>query len=321
MRCSLCQNPNKPFPISEYDAKSNAPLKVAMCERCGLIQQYPKPEPDSLHRYYTDDYRQDYKTLDTPQNKHIQRAGYIAAERIKHLLNNRIYSGNLVDIGAGGGEFVYLSRKCGFNASGLEPNIGYSQFAIKHYDGAIATGNLNDLSGKHDVITLFHVLEHLLNPVQAFSQLASALNPGGHLFIEVPWIEAADASPKNIYFKAHIYYFSIDTLIACASQYFKVVSVDTTANLKVIFQLRDTKAPLLLPGQHSVEQLKTRLACKGWLEYLRHGGLKKPLHKIQRSITERKVRGQSPTGILNAIHQKAFQYTIVTNDPPEASGY
>ncbi|WP_261842235.1 class I SAM-dependent methyltransferase [Aliamphritea ceti] len=309
MKCALCSSTEGHENLSYQDSKTTKPLLVSMCNHCGLIQQNPIPSKAELCRYYSHDYRQDYKHSFEPKPKHVYRAGTTAMQRIHFLTDNNISSGKLLDIGAGGGEFVYLSSKQGFNSKGLEPNIGYAEFANKHYGNQITAGNLDDLQGSYDVITLFHVLEHLASPIDAFAKLHAALNPNGKLLIEVPWIETNDASPKNIYFKAHLYYFSTETLIACASHYFDVVKIDTQSNLKIIFKAKAQLTETTLPSPQSVAALKTRMKNKGWGEYLFiGGGLLKPVKQLRRILKERQIKDGSPKNILDNLSLKqSFQ--------------
>jgi hypothetical protein len=104
---------------------------------------------------------------------------------------------------------------------------------------------------------MFHVLEHLPSPLRAFEKVYDSLNQNGKLVIEVPWIEATDASPNNIYFKAHIFYFTPDTLMAAASQFFDVVLIDTSHNLRIIFQAKAKKTALKLPDRKTVIRTQT----------------------------------------------------------------
>ena len=192
----------------ESETKNNSYLKVVFCKGCGMVQQDPIPSEKEVNEYYSNEYRQDYKRTNIPKIKHVYRAGNLALERINFLKERNIIKGNLLDVGAGGGEFTYLSGRLGFISQGIEPNIGYSNYARKEYGINIQTGHLSDVCQKFDLITMFHALEHIPNPIQTFKLLYELLNNEGSLFIEVPNIETKDASPHNIYFKAHIHYFS-----------------------------------------------------------------------------------------------------------------
>jgi 2-polyprenyl-3-methyl-5-hydroxy-6-metoxy-1,4-benzoquinol methylase len=234
-----------------------------MCKKCGFIQQNPIPTCEELNQYYSHHYRLDYKKSNTPKSKHIYRAGKTALHRLEFMKAAGVFEGNLLDVGAGGGEFVYLSNNMGFTSEGIEPNVGYSEYAATSYSCRIKTGGLHDIQGTYDVISMFHVLEHLPSPTLSFEKLYHSLNAEGVLFIEVPWIEANNASPHNIFFKAHIFYFSVDTLIACASPYFDAFKIDTSSNLKILFRAKTTPSEIQYPSHSSVENLQKRMRAKG----------------------------------------------------------
>lgn len=299
MSCQLCNNDVLEL-VSSKDAKSAEPLNVSLCNKCGLIQQASIPDEEALNRYYHHEYRQDYKGVYTPKAKHVYRAGKTALQRLNFLTNTGVTGGRILDVGAGGGEFTYLAGRTGFVARGVEPNIGYSEYARKEYQCNISTGNLDRITGQYDVITLFHVLEHLPSPQRAFQRLYQLLSEEGYLLIEVPWIEAQDASPHNIYFKAHLYYFSIDTLTAAASEYFDAIMIDTTSNLKILFRAKQIPSRLRLPDTTSVVNIRQRLSQKGWFEYLFQGrGLVKPFRKLVERMKERKAVDFRPKVILD----------------------
>ncbi len=301
MNCVLCQSDDF-VTISEQDAKSSERLIISLCNNCGLIFQTPIPTEEELSNYYSQNYRVDYKKVYTPKAKHIYRAAQTALQRIEFLHQAGIRHGSLCDIGAGGGEFTYLAGKYGFNSQGIEPNIGYSEYAKKEYQCEVNTGEINDINGKFDVVTIFHVLEHLPSPQKAFEKLYQLLQPEGVLFVEVPWIETNDASPNNIYFKAHVFYFASSSLIACASEYFDVIKVDTSSNLKILFKAKATPTQRVLPSQSSVDTIKKRISDKGWFEYLFSGkGLIKPIQKIKNTLIESKVKNLKGKEIIDKL--------------------
>jgi 2-polyprenyl-3-methyl-5-hydroxy-6-metoxy-1,4-benzoquinol methylase len=268
-----------------------------------MIQQDPVPSEDSVNEYYSNEYRKDYKKTFTPKTKHVFRAGNFAFDRIKFLKERGILNGSLLDVGAGGGEFTYLSSKLGFISEGIEPNIGYSNFAREEYGINMRTGHLSEISKKFDLITMFHVLEHMPNPIKTFRLLYELLNEEGSLFIEVPNIETKDASPHNIYFKAHIHYFSASTLTSAASKYFEKIDEDIGSNLRILFKRKDSvEDNLIFPSLKQVDHSALRLQEKGWFEYLISGrGYKKLPLKIKQLYTESRLNYESSIEILDDI--------------------
>jgi 2-polyprenyl-3-methyl-5-hydroxy-6-metoxy-1,4-benzoquinol methylase len=295
MSCNLCHQTRFNL-IANTDAKSGAPLNVYFCEFCGLIQQSPLPSADQLHDYYSTSYRLDYKGTWHPKPKHIFRSVRCARSRLEFLRKSGIRDGLLLDIGASSGEFVALARQAGFDASGVEPNQGYAEYARSEYHILVTTAGLNQIEGQYDVITLFHVLEHLLSPAEVFQHLHSLLKPDGKLFIEVPWVLSGSIAPSNRYFKAHLYYFDVETLQASASAYFDVISTCVLGNLRMIMQPRPAIAPLSLPSADYLAALPARLHRQGWLNYLTHGGgffkLADKVHRLWQENRVSRLRGR-----------------------------
>jgi 2-polyprenyl-3-methyl-5-hydroxy-6-metoxy-1,4-benzoquinol methylase len=229
-----------------------------------------------------------------------------ALDRIKFLesyipLSNQV----LLDIGAGGGEFVYMAQKRGLQSKGIEPNLGYSTFSKEQYGVEVKTAMLSDVQDSSaDIVTLFHVFEHMAKPLEVMKKLYSSIKDGGYLFIEVPNIFQADASPHNIYFKAHLFYYSKFTLACAASQYFDVVKVEDKGNLKVLFKKKVQPSETISSIQDDqIEFSQNRIKQKGWFEYLFNGkGLLKPFLRIDRVVTELFIKQNSPKEILDSLY-------------------
>ena len=307
-QCRLCDCRNSDG-FLKRDAKSHENLAISLCQGCGLVQQTVLPSDEDLKIYYSHNYRRDYKKTYHPKPKYVSRAGTTAVHRLRFLAK---YLGEsdgrrLVDIGAGGGEFVYLARRAGYDASGIEPNEGYSEFAVREYGVNIETAGIEDLAeSSADLITLFHVFEHLAHPLDAMERIAGALKSGGHLLVEVPNLLQKDASPHNIFFKAHLFYYSRFTLIAAASRWFEPVHVDDTGNLMILFRKRETAlSDIIAPSKEEVGETISSFARKGWVQYLfQGGGLFKPVSKLSRSIREAVIRDTAPRDILDARWNK-----------------
>jgi ubiquinone/menaquinone biosynthesis C-methylase UbiE len=165
--------------------------------------------------YYQKDYRIKYKGTFTPRKKHIFRAAHVALNRfaaIRHLLAPKL---KVLDVGSGGGEFLYLLKKLGCDAQGIEPNEGYANYARDQYQLNITVGFMQNTPLEDDTfdrVTLWHVLEHMDNPAWVLKRIHSCLKPGGLLVVEVPNVEATCQAPVNTFHMAHLYNFNESTL-------------------------------------------------------------------------------------------------------------
>ena len=303
MHCPLCRRSLGSF-VSGRDQKSGDFLPVSMCQSCGLVQQETLPESFELKIYYSHHYRKDYKRTYAPKLKYVFRAGVAAKDRLAFLRANGLLdcpAGKLfLDVGAGGGEVVFAASEAGFRAKGIEPNEGYSSFARDAYGIEVVTGGLEDIhESEFDVITMFHVLEHMPDPIAVFRRLYQIIKDDGLLLVEVPNIEQADASPSNIFFKAHLFYFSKATLLAAASLGFDAVRVEDKGNLRVLFRKRRELAPTVLPSKADVERTRRRLGQKGWIEYLTvGGGWRRPFQRIKNRFQEMRFAKGTPRETL-----------------------
>ena len=302
MSCALCRG-NNFNRISEKDSKNKGELIVCFCNSCSMVSQNPIPTEHQVEQYYATEYRQDYKQVFEPKLKHIYRAGNLALDRLGFLTKNNVASGKLLDVGAGGGEFTYVSSQLGFDSTGIEPNIGYSNYAKDQYQANVKTGQLADVDGKFDVITMFHVMEHIPDPIKTFKKLYDLLNEDGFLFIEVPNIESFSQSPGNTFFKAHIHYFSAATLIACASQYFVSADLDNSGNnISILFNRRSSSKDFELPKKLNIDASRALITQKSWFNYVFKGrGYLKALNRVRVIIQDARLAKIEPKAILDAI--------------------
>jgi 2-polyprenyl-3-methyl-5-hydroxy-6-metoxy-1,4-benzoquinol methylase len=304
MKCQLCGGSDFDV-VSKVDAKSRKPLEVSICTNCGLVQQTPMPSAEDLRMFYGENYRKEYKGVVAPKAKHVYRAGNAALNRISFLQSNA--GGpwqSILDLGAGAGEFVYMCGKLGVGvARGIEPNVGYCEHAQLELGVEIKNVDLGKVTGKYNLITMFHVFEHLINPLEVFEKIHGLLEEDGILFVEVPWIESPTQSPSKFFFKAHTLYFAISTLKSCASRYFVTEVVDTkTGHLRMLFRKRPVPAALELPDAATVETLRKRVQSNGWLIYLfEGGGIFRPVQKVFQIFKERRVLGMAGRRILDDL--------------------
>lgn len=204
--------------VAERD-RHGKPLRTVLSKASGLAFTDPRPTPERLRRFYETEYRVAYKRTLTPKPKHIVRAGRAARERLARFEQRLAPGCRLLDAGAGGGEFVHLASSRGYAAQGVEPNRGYAEFAIDEYGVEIFNGFYQDAPyqpGQFDCVTMFHVLEHLEQPVKALRLLAGWLRPGGTMVVEVPDLVTKETAPNQKWHLGHLHHFTNATLAATA---------------------------------------------------------------------------------------------------------
>lgn len=212
-QCEVCHGSH--FTTLETTDREGRALGTVLCEGCGLVFTNPRPTPEAVKAYYKDAYRVDYKASLQPSPRHVYRAGQVALGRMRYLKPLLSPGCRVLDLGAGGGELLYLLRSLGYEASGIEPNEGYGEFARTVLGLSVQLGGYQEAKvepGSMDVVTAFHVVEHLEHPVEAMRVMKSWLRPGGQLLVEVPNVASTCQWPGSRFHFAHLYNFSPKTL-------------------------------------------------------------------------------------------------------------
>ncbi|MBK7707654.1 MAG: methyltransferase domain-containing protein [Acidobacteria bacterium] len=211
--CNLCGSTDVEE-LSLVDRDSSY-LRTVICTNCGLVWSDPRPDADAIKNYYTKDYRIAYKGRYTPKLKHVYRAGDIAKSRYSAVKNLLSPSDSILDVGAGGGEFVYLMRELGFDARGIEPNEGYGNYAKDELGLPVEIGFIQQATLPDDfyhLVTIHHVLEHLDDPRAVLEKVRRSMRENGVLAIEVPNVEGVCFAPRQRFHNAHLYSFNSTTL-------------------------------------------------------------------------------------------------------------
>jgi len=190
------------------------------CENCGFVFTNPRPAIEEIAPYYkSEDY---YSHSD--KNKSIISRIYnvIRNVNIKKKLNliNKVIKkqGNLLDYGCGAGLFIKYANGQGWVASGIEPNNDARDVTKKLGLKVDAPDFLETITEqKFDVITLWHVLEHLHDIEKVIPKLKSILNKNGILVVAVPNIDSWDAKKYKKNWAAydvprHLYHFTPKTI-------------------------------------------------------------------------------------------------------------
>lgn len=264
--CEICAATS--FKTVAHRDRHGSPLTTVICDTCGHMFTNPRPTTEELERFYKQEYRVSYKAAWAPKKRHVLRSGRVALERLGYLAPLLPKGGQILDLGSGGGEMLYILRSLGFEASGIEPNEGYGRHSRDTLGLPVQLGTLAEVvvpEASQDVVTAFHVLEHLENPVGVLNTLAGWLKPGGWMMIEVPNAESRCQWPASRYHLAHIHHFSAATLCQAGWRAGLEINQSFTSedggNLVCVFRrpygALESRPPASLPGNS--ERLHTQL--------------------------------------------------------------
>ena len=164
----------------------------------------------------------------------------------------------MLDVGCGAGELVYLMRRDGVDASGLDPGIEFAEFARAVLGVPIQTAAVDSAvvpPASQDLVTMFHALEHVPDPRGVLSTARGWLKHGGHLVVEVPNIAARVQAPTHQYHYAHLYHFTGSTLGAMGEaaglRLVRTAYTDDQGNVICVFERADEeqRAPVGLEAE------------------------------------------------------------------------
>ncbi len=172
------------------------------------------PAPENTAPYYkSDTYISHTNSRRTLLDKAYQLARTIALKKKVQLLHSfQTAEKKVLDIGCGTGDFLKACQQQDWTTFGVEPNEGARKTAKNK--GLTIAESLRELNGQtFDVITLWHVLEHVPNLTEQIVTLQKMLHPNGTLVVAVPNFKSYDASYYQSYWAAydaprHLWHFS-----------------------------------------------------------------------------------------------------------------
>ena len=253
--CNLCGSVEHDI-VGRRDRYGNRLVNV-LCKGCGLVFVNPMPTEDEVAAFYHNEYRKSYHNAYAPRKKAILRANKGAFLRHVHIAPVLKPGDRVLDVGAGGGEFVHYMCEKGFDAHGIEPNEGFVDYARRTYGVPIQmamwqTARLEDES--FDVITANHVVEHFRDPHAALGRFHSWLRPGGRIFVSVPSVANPNRTPYGRFHFGHLYNFTYETLAMLARRAGFIQSEETPerGTALIFYKAEPTEEWQLFPDHYTV---------------------------------------------------------------------
>jgi 2-polyprenyl-3-methyl-5-hydroxy-6-metoxy-1,4-benzoquinol methylase len=193
-------------------------FQIIQCANCTLEYTDPAPSKEAIAPYYNfPSYISHTDTKEGLVNKMYHKVRNHTLTQKTNWVQSLFtgHKGHLLEVGAGIGAFANSMSKKGWKVTALEPDAASRQKALENYDiNLLPIEELFQLEpAKYEVITLWHVLEHV-HDLNAYMKIFhSLLKPNGRLIIAVPNYTSYDAGFYKNYWAAydvprHLYHFS-----------------------------------------------------------------------------------------------------------------
>lgn len=188
-----------------------------------VLQTVPQPLPDNIASYYESE---DYISHTDSKRNWFEKLyqgvkSFSIKSKLKLIQKNTSKKGVLLDYGCGTGDFLTYAKKSGWTTLGFEPNSKAKDITMKK--GIELLDSLKELDDNSlDVITLWHVLEHVYHPESNVAEFKRLLKSDGVLIIAVPNYKSFDAKHYKEFWAAydvprHLWHFSKSSIAKLAS--------------------------------------------------------------------------------------------------------
>lgn len=224
--------------------------RILKCTNCDLGWLDPRPESTS-DELYGREYFSQHRIMTAETDEELAAKVAAQGSRVRFIRRYRDV-GRLLDIGCASGHFLARARESSYVVQGLETSEwavqeGRKRLGLDIEQGTVETAEFEEAS--FDVITLWHVVEHLDDPIRSLSTVLGWLKPGGALVLECPNSGSFDAGKYGPEWPGwsipyHLWHFTPRSLSAVLDRAgYEVVGIQTLPSQWLRERLR--RIPLL----------------------------------------------------------------------------
>lgn len=220
----------QPYLTCEDFTVSNKKFDLMYNAEYRMLETFPQPKGKNLASYYeSSEYISHTDSNKSLVDKLYQIVKSVALKNKLKLINSFETSDKtLLDVGCGTGDFLLTCQNSDWKVIGVEPNKNANELAqnkLNVNSGATIFSELIEINDKQfDVITLWHVLEHIPDLDIYILKLKSLLKPNGVLVVAVPNYKSYDANYYKQFWAAfdvprHLWHFSKKSIELIFSEY------------------------------------------------------------------------------------------------------
>ena len=216
--CPVCKGTDfTPFLTCKDYTVSQESFNIVSCKGCNFKFTNPRPSDSEIGKYYKSE---DYVSHSDTKKGLINRLYHMVRTRtLKQklgLISSYVSRGTILDYGCGTGMFLKTCADAGWKSFGFEPDSDAKKLA--EGKGLTVANSKEALNrNKYDIISLWHLLEHVTDLEQTLQFFSESITDKGRLIIAVPNYTSADAKHYKEFWAGydvprHIYHFEINTL-------------------------------------------------------------------------------------------------------------
>lgn len=216
--CPVCKGNNfVPFLTCKDYTVSQESFNIVSCNTCNFKFTNPRPSDSEIGKYYKSE---DYVSHSDTKKGLINRLYHMVRTRtLKQklgLISSYVSRGTILDYGCGTGMFLKTCADAGWKSFGFEPDSDARKLA-EGKGLTVANSKETLSSNKYDIISLWHVLEHVTDLDPTLEFFSKTITDNGRLIIAVPNYTSADSKHYKEFWAGydvprHIYHFEINTL-------------------------------------------------------------------------------------------------------------
>jgi SAM-dependent methyltransferase len=216
--CAICGNSATSPVLTKFN------LPIARCTGCGLVYANPRLPPEEIWKRYSADYfwREYLPALGVVDGRfdlaYFDHRYSYTLQLMAQQLGGR--KGRLLEIGCGAGFFLKAAERNGWHTWGIELSEAGSTFArdrlgLRVRREPAEQSGFDD--GSFDIVVMFDVIEHLLEPMAILRTARRVLRPGGAILVSTPNLNALSRTALGDSWAVlspgeHLYYFTEATL-------------------------------------------------------------------------------------------------------------
>ena len=167
---------------------TNKQFSIVECSGCGLLRLSPMPPPDELKTFYPDHYWWEADDSIGGRLSELYRR-FVLNDHVRFVTSAMEAPGPVLDIGCGGGLMVDALVDAGYCVVGADTSVTAAQVCAKRSGAPAICASVPNLpfgEASFGGVTMFHVLEHVYDPLATLDAAVRLLAPGGRLVLQTP---------------------------------------------------------------------------------------------------------------------------------------